>query len=99
MTSLPYPVVERMLAEYQAGATYREIAARHGLLYDQVRRNLVKHAPARRTGPRELDVSTSEIVRLRDVGELSWSEIGREVGLSKEGALARYRKAKGTFRR
>lgn len=96
---LPNAVVERMLAEYAAGKTYREIAEAHGLQYDQVRRTLVKLAPSRRSGPRELPASTPLIVSLRDVSELSWPEIGRQVGMSKEGAKARYHKAKGTFRR
>ncbi len=91
-------LVERMLTEYAAGATYREIAANHGLLYDRVRMTLKQHAPARRTGPREMDVSTDLIVRLREVDGFSWARIGREVGMSKEGALARYRRVKGMTR-
>lgn len=45
-----------------------------------------------------MDVSTELIVRLREVDGFSWARIGREVGMSKEGALARYRRAKGMTR-
>lgn len=89
MSKLPDAVIERMIDEYRQGATYREIAVRHGLLYDKVRRTLVARTPARRTGPPEAPVSDDLLVHLRGQ-ELTWQQIGREVGMSASGAKHRY---------
>lgn len=95
---IPPGLAEAMLGEYQAGATYSEIAARHGRGYDQVRRTLVKLAPSRRPGPAEMDADTGLIVGLREEG-MSWNEIARKVGMSYAGVRSRYSAARGTRRR
>ena len=40
------------------------------------------------------DVSTEEIIRLRDTGNLAWKEIGQKFGMSGEGVRRRYHKAR-----
>jgi DNA-binding transcriptional MerR regulator len=40
------------------------------------------------------DVSTGEITRLRDTQNLTWKQIGAQLGMSGEGARLRYRKAR-----
>ncbi|CAM3460968.1 hypothetical protein [Stackebrandtia soli] len=75
--------------------TAHEIAAVLHCSPDQVRDRLRKQGvEVHRTGPRELPVSTDDIIELRDNG-LSWSQVAHAVGMSKSGSARRYHAAMG----
>lgn len=86
---------------YLAGATARELGARHGVDQMTVQRWLRQADVARRrVGPRgRTDVTTALVVELRDVEQLSFAAIAAEVDMSKTGVLNRYRVATEGARR
>jgi len=94
---MPYSVrwdVERGVRLYQDGWTLREIAAELGIAWPTVRTQLKRAGVTMRgTGTHSFDVSTEEIIRLRDEERLTWPQVGGRVGMTGPGAQARYRRA------
>ena len=83
------PTPKRLAREYERGASYRALAAKYGSSEKTIRRHLGDLAQPRSTGPRRMPVDDAEIVRLRDQG-MSWSQLGRQVGMSYTGVRKRY---------
>jgi hypothetical protein len=86
--------VDRGVRLYQDGWTLREIAAEFGIAWPTVRTQLKRAGVIMRgRGTHSFDVSTTEIIRLRDDERLTWSQVGERVGMTGPGAQARYRRA------
>ena len=76
--------LERAVALYQQGHTVRQIAAELGMSYGRVAVHLRRAGVEMRAGAPSADVSTEEIIRLREQG-LTWPEIAERVGMSAPG--------------
>ena len=83
--------LERAVDLYRRCHTVRQIGAELGMSWGRVAVHLRRAGVEMRAGAPSADVSTEEIVWLREQG-LTWPEIGERVGMSAPGVASRVRR-------
>ena len=84
--------VDRMVLLYSEGRTVEQVAVTLGINPTTVSRRLrAAGVEMRRVGPRRVQVSDQEILRLRGQG-LLWREVAERVGMTPPGVHSRWRK-------
>lgn len=86
----PAELVARLAAEYQHGATSRELAGRYGLDQMAVLRRLsAAGVEIRQVGPQKKPTTDAQIIAWRHQG-YTWSQVAEFAGMSSAGVRRRY---------